>query len=265
MLSLVRRFRRRRHDPTAHDASDALLDCAPLRDFLAARLPCKNGVWAAIGENIASGDLAAACVTTTRFSTGQPVSWVQGRGLTGWDHPTRVGIQTELNLDHFLASTALSLIVPAMRIDDNWYGDGDKTYAFGLRPHQQYTLVQPTSSQSRRVSGHSGNNWLSARGSNHRHAGERHLPWTRCPRCGDAGKDQLPDSRIPSENRLGLREIRCLCIEPSVNLGARETKSPDWLSIVLFNPDYLGAVIEIGWNDARRNSDDIKTFLEGRS
>jgi NTE family protein len=92
---------------------------------------------------------------------------------------------------------------------------------------------------------------------------------------------------VPPESRVGLREIGCLCIEPSVDLGklasqyelrARgavrlftrglgtgETKSPDWLSMLLFNPDYLGAVIEIGWKDARRNRDNIESFLEETS
>lgn len=76
--------------------------------------------------------------------------------------------------------------------------------------------------------------------------------------------------RIPPESRLELCEIwyqANLSFAPGVRLIARgsgtcETMSPDWLR--LFNPDYLGAVIEIGWNDTRRNSDETKlSWREG--
>ncbi len=292
MLSLVRRFRRRRREPTTDDASDALLDSSPLREFLAARLPCEDGVLTAIGENIAKGDLAAACVTTTRFSTGQTVSWVQGRGLEGWERPTRVGIQTELSLNHFLASTALPLIFPAIRIGSDWYGDGGIRQRAPLAPavHLGATDIIVISTRKRRS------------------RDEAATPVTigYPPAAQIIGMlvnaiflDTLHHDveilertnylirHVPPESRVGLREIGCLCIEPSVDLGklasqyelrARgavrlftqglgtgETKSPDWLSMLLFNPDYLGAVIEIGWKDARRNRDNIESFLEETS
>ena len=289
MLALVRRFRNRRSHPHRHDAADALLDPSPLRKFLATRLPCDNGVMTAIGENIASNDIKAVCVTTTRFSTGQTVSWVQGRGLTGWDRSTRVGIQTQLRLDHFMASTALPLIFPAVQLEGDWYGDGGIRQRAPLAPaiHLGASSLFVISTRKRRT------------------RAEASQPVTvgYPPAAQVIGMlvnaiflDSLHHDvanlerinylvrRIPPELRLGLREVRCLCIEPSVDLGklagqyelrargairlltrglgTSDTKSPDWLSMLLFNPEYLNAVIEVGWADAKRARDSIEAFLE---
>ena len=45
-------------------------------------------------------------------------------------------------------------------------------------------------------------------------------------------------------------------------LGTRETESPDVLSLILFQPDYLQALMEIGEADANARSDEIAEFLE---
>ena len=44
-------------------------------------------------------------------------------------------------------------------------------------------------------------------------------------------------------------------------LGTRETKSPDVLSLILFQPDYLNALMEIGEADAAAKADEIEEFL----
>ena len=45
-------------------------------------------------------------------------------------------------------------------------------------------------------------------------------------------------------------------------LGTKEMKSSDFLSLVLFQPDYLSALIEIGEADARDRSDEIEEFVQ---
>ena len=47
-------------------------------------------------------------------------------------------------------------------------------------------------------------------------------------------------------------------------LGTGDTKSPDWLSMLLFDHRYVSLVMEIGWEDARRQKDKIHAFLCGR-
>ena len=45
-------------------------------------------------------------------------------------------------------------------------------------------------------------------------------------------------------------------------LGSTETLSPDWFSVILFDPQFIGQVLELGYEDARNHSDIIKTFFE---
>ena len=45
------------------------------------------------------------------------------------------------------------------------------------------------------------------------------------------------------------------------SLGTRETKSPDWLSMIMFEPHYLKRLLEIGEADAENHRDDIAALL----
>jgi NTE family protein len=44
-------------------------------------------------------------------------------------------------------------------------------------------------------------------------------------------------------------------------LGTKETRSPDFLSLILFQPDFLRALIELGEKDAEGRSNEIEAFL----
>ncbi len=42
------------------------------------------------------------------------------------------------------------------------------------------------------------------------------------------------------------------------NLGTRETESPDTLSLLMFQGDYMRHLIEVGERDAERRLDEIR-------
>ena len=44
-------------------------------------------------------------------------------------------------------------------------------------------------------------------------------------------------------------------------LGTKQTESPDFLSLLLFQPDYLTRLIEIGEADAEARSEEIDAFI----
>jgi NTE family protein len=88
---------------------------------------------------------------------------------------------------------------------------------------------------------------------------------------------------MPEVERHGLRPIKLLVLRPSRDLGklssqfetelpkpvrfltrglgTRETKSPDVLSLILFQPEYLRALMEIGEEDAHARADEIAAFM----
>jgi len=47
----------------------------------------------------------------------------------------------------------------------------------------------------------------------------------------------------------------------TTGLGTPETDSPDWLSVLLFEPAYIDRLLDIGYHDARRQHDRIARFL----
>ena len=91
---------------------------------------------------------------------------------------------------------------------------------------------------------------------------------------------------VPPEKRDGLRIVEILVFRPSRDLGrlakdyevrlprafrfltrgtgTRETASPDFLSLLMFQEDYLGRLIELGEADAAARGDEIAAFLEGQ-
>jgi NTE family protein len=90
--------------------------------------------------------------------------------------------------------------------------------------------------------------------------------------------------KLPRDEREGLRPIRLLVTRPSRDLGrmardyepqlprvfrfltrslgTRQTRSPDFISLVLFQQDYLNALMEIGEADAEARIDEILAFLD---
>jgi NTE family protein len=91
--------------------------------------------------------------------------------------------------------------------------------------------------------------------------------------------------QLPPEKRLGLRTASLLLLRPSQDIGklatvyepslpglfrfltrgmgTRETKSPDSLSMVLFEPEYLRRLIETGEADAIQRREEITAFVAG--
>jgi NTE family protein len=96
----------------------ALLDNAPLRALLERHVHFRH-----IDEALASGELDAVCVTAMHYGSGQSVSFFQGR-QTPWNRNRRRGERAGLSIDHLLASAAIPILFPSVRIGDSHYGDG---------------------------------------------------------------------------------------------------------------------------------------------
>jgi len=89
---------------------------------------------------------------------------------------------------------------------------------------------------------------------------------------------------IPEDKRQGLRPIDLLVVRPSEDLGrlanayeaelpkafrfftrglgTRETRSNDMLSLVMFQPDYVKRLLELGEADAEKRRADFEAFLK---
>lgn len=98
----------------------SMLDNSPLRDFLTTAMDLKR-----LKYNIDHSDIRAVCVTACGYKSGQSVSFFQAEhGVEGWHLGQRVGIRTELSVDHLMASSAIPTIFPPVKIHREYFGDG---------------------------------------------------------------------------------------------------------------------------------------------
>lgn len=98
----------------------SLLDNEPLREFLKETIRFGN-----IAKGVEAGDLEAVAVTALGYTSGESVSFFQGRPeLKGWRRYRRVGMPSELTVEHLLASSAIPTIFPTVKINREYFGDG---------------------------------------------------------------------------------------------------------------------------------------------
>jgi NTE family protein len=104
-----------------------LLNTTPLETLVISEVP-----WRRLRRNLHSGALTALCVATTQIASGQTVIWVDNREhkVPTWTNdPILVARASNIGPQHALASAAIPLLFPAVRIGGTYYCDG------GLRQH----------------------------------------------------------------------------------------------------------------------------------
>jgi NTE family protein len=270
-----------------------MVDTEPLRGFLAgalgvegtadaSRIPC-------IADNLARGALDAVAITSTSYATGQSITWVEGRDVTPWERPLRRCLLTELGVEHVMASAALPLLFPAVKVAGEWHGDG------GIR---QMAPLSPAL--------HLGGSRILA------------IATRRSPLPRQALPDRMAEYPPPAqimgvlanavfldaldydammmermnelaraigpEGRRDIREIDLLVVRPSADLGlmaaehetelprllrfllrgwgTKEVRAPDSLAMLMFESGYITRLIELGERDADARAGDLERFIE---
>ncbi len=269
-----------------------LLDTTPLRRFLEHALePTDNGEFVGIARNIAACRPRALAITTSSYTTGQSVVWVQGADIENWERPNRRSRKTAITIEHVMASSALPLFFPAIELDDGWYGDG------GIR------MLAPCSPAihlgARRILAISNRCRTSMDEANEPVI--RHYPppaqiagqMIQSMFLDDLDRDAFSLQRLnrllaklPPDQHQGLRPVDLVVVRPSRDLGrlagefepqlpwlfrhltrglgSRETTSPDLLSLLMFQEDYIDRLMEIGAEDAETQGDRVAALLERR-
>jgi len=262
-----------------------LMDMSPLRESLAARLD-----FGGIDANIASGRLHAVALSATSYASGQTVTFVHGAsGVPTWRRALRYAVRARLTLDHVMASAALPILFPAVRLGDAFYGDGSVRQTAPLAPaiHLGARAILVVTQRS-----------------------EPELAASPVPTLGDyptlaeviglllhaifLDALEADAERIERINRTlarvpagaapeGLRPVSLLMLRPSRDLGAlaagsgaklppavrwvvrrmggHRTTAVDFLSYLLFDPAYTTALIDLGYADGLTQWPRIERFL----
>lgn len=108
----------------------SLLNNAPLRSLLS-----KNVHFPRIRDAINCGCLDAVAVTAAGYASARSTTFFEGSPeLGGWDRTRRLGKRIDLNLDHLMASIAVPMVFPPVRIGNEYFGDGAMRQATPLSP-----------------------------------------------------------------------------------------------------------------------------------
>jgi NTE family protein len=267
-----------------------MVDTAPLREFLERVLERDpDGTLPGIDFNLERRTLHAVALSATSYTTSQSVTWVQGREIELWERPQRKSESARLTVDHVMASTALPLLFPAAKVGDGWYGDGGVRLTAPLSPalHLGASRIITISTRYDRSRAEADRPQLAGYPPPAQVLGVLYNAIfldlidedvMRLERLNNILLNMQP------EHRNGLRLIDMLVLRPSRDLGrlareyeprlpsffrfltrglgTRKTESPDILSLVMFQEDYLRRLISLGEEDAERQWDRIARFIE---
>jgi NTE family protein len=265
-----------------------MVDTAPLRKTLEDYFGCRGEQpITGIARNLESDRLDAIAIVTSSYTTGRTVAWVQGRNVEDWERPFRLSRRCTLTVDHVMASAALPLFFPAVQLGEEWFGDG------GIR------LITPFSPAvhlgARRILAFSTRYGRAAQQNRPQVLG--YPPPAQIAGqllnavfLDDLDRDAQTLVRLnllledlPEERRRGLRIIDMVLVRPSQDIGrladryepglpgplrhmlggtgTRQTSSSTLLSLLMFDPDYIKRLLEIGEADFEARAADVDSLL----
>ncbi|MCO6057759.1 patatin-like phospholipase family protein [Pseudomonas sp. MOB-449] len=273
------------------DIPVALLDNAPLRELLTRELDF-TGISAAVRTR----QLRAVAVTAFGYETGQAVTFYQGRAtIDPWYRHRRVGVPTRLGVEHLMASAAIPLLFPAVRMGREYFGDGAVRQTapispalhlgasrvlvvgvsgnpLGMNPNQE--MPQPHSGRPptlAQISGHLLNSTF---------IDNLESDIELLERINRMSRAIVPEAR---PRNLSSEQVEVLVISPSRPLdeiaarhrremprairtflrgpGATRASGAGVLSYLLFEPGYCNELIELGYQDAMAKRAELQRFL----
>ena len=268
------------------DVPRSLLDNSPLLELLQRVLKLHK-----IQKNIDRGFLDALSITASTYSTGESVSFYQGmNGLTDWEGPHRIGRRGQLSLLHLMASSALPVLFPAVKIGNQFYGDGSarqlaptsplihlgatRLLVIGVSGNRLKAPLEDTMSAPPSISqiiGHMLNSAFVDTLDNDleflRNMNDvlEHMPE------GSRNREKISAQKIGLLEISPSKEINILASEFYDELPKQMAKhikpetSGTLLSLVLFEKGFCNALWKMGYEDALSKESEVKEFFRKKS
>jgi len=269
----------------------SLLDNSPLRALLS-----RNIRFPRIQASIDSGHLHAVAVTAAGYGSARSTSFFQAAGdMPEWSRTRRAGVRQHLHLDHLMASIAVPMVFPPVRINGEFFGDGamrqatplspaihlgaDRILVIGVRDETGHPSADPHRLQDYPSFGQIAGYMLDTLFMDGLYSDLERM--TRF--------NQLLDA-VPKSARKGalarMRAIDTMIVVPSKDLravadrhrrempfavrallrgiGGRNSSENRLLSFLLFEQGYTQELITLGYNDACSVMDQLLAFVGGK-
>ena len=265
----------------------SLLDNAPLRELLTRHLDFRG-----IERSIAKGALHALSISASGYESGDNINFFQGHASAQpWRRVQRIGIRSQIGVDHLLASSAIPFIFPATKIHREYFGDGSMRQLAPISPaiHLGAERVLIIGSgrknehqERRRVDGHPSLAQIAGHALSSIFLDSLAVDIERMQRINRTLSAIPPDVRDQSE--IPLRPIRTLIISPSERIeriAAEHARALPWAmklmlggiggmnrrngtltSYLLFEKPYTRALIDLGYADTMVRSQEVGDFLD---
>ena len=200
--------------------------------------------------------------------------------------------RTQITLEHVMASAALPFVFPAIRIGSRYYGDGGIRLSAPLSAavHLGARRILAMSTGYQRTRDEASTPVVVG----YPPAAQIISQLVNAIFLDVIDEDVLRMQRLnemilklPPEERDGLKPIDLFVLRPSRDLGkiasayekylprsmkfftralgSRETESPDFVSLLMFEPHFTRVLIELGEKDVESRLDDLSVFFRPQS
>jgi NTE family protein len=291
-----------------------LVDSRFLESVVRDRIP-----WRGIAQNLHQGNLGAFACSATEVTSGTTTVFVQTResDLPKWPKaPGQVVVQTAVTAAHALASAAIPVLFPAVRVGSDLFVDGSLRQNTPIRPAMHLgadrILVVGLRHESEGQGGTAPGSmskeevypnaiFMLGKMLNALMLDKLEADLARIRRTNElieAGiqlyGDDFPAKiaqQIRGRNARPYRRIEISLVRPSKDLGSiamdivhrtglkkyggvmarwlrristqtDDVSEGDLASYVMFDPQYVQALIELGWNDAKDHHDELCNLFD---
>jgi NTE family protein len=268
----------------------SLLDNSPLVELLEEVLPCEK-----IQHSIDAGLLYALSVTASGYGSGQSVTFYQGvKDIMPWKRTRRIGVPTQIKMEHLLASSAIPFIFPAVLINREYFGDGSMRQiapvSSALHLGATRVLVVGVShdddydpAKREHIGAYPSLAHIAGHALNSIFLDSMEVDLERVRQINQL-VTALPEAM---RDKLNLRYVEVLSISPSQSLekiaeryakelpwtirvllrlvGVRQHSGTSLVSYLLSEQKFCNAVIDLGYRDALAQREQILAFLDTSS
>lgn len=265
----------------------SFLDTSPLRQFLSETIPFEN-----IERNLREKHFESLAVTAMNYSSATSITFVHGReDAPMWQRSRRVSERSNVAVEHVMASAAIPLFFPPVQVGEDHYGDGCLRNTAPLSPAIHLGADRLLVISVRRPDSKAESNGELIEPSIARVLGVLlnavlldavDLDMERMSRVNST-INYVP---IKQRSDLSLRPIDYLWIRPSRDIGhlagelferlprvirylmsglGSSKEASELTSYLLFDPDFCGQLVHLGYEDGLNSREEIVRFLNASS